>query len=91
MRCSDGRGFELTVGIPDRIRRGGRIRIAPEHVRCELEEGVTVACEGYFEGGRMRLDAVDQDKYHWFWLEISAVKVALAVAMRERLSAMEAS
>ena len=77
MRFTDDRGFQMVVRVPETIRtQRKRIPISAEHVQCVLADGTEIACEGYFEAGRMRLDAVNQDLYHWFWLEVSAVKLA---------------
>ena len=77
MRFTDERGFQLVVRVPETIRtQRKRIPISAEHVQCVLADGTEIACEGHFEAGRMRLDAVNQDLYHWFWLEVSAVKLA---------------
>ena len=52
--------------------------IPSEAVVCRLTKGEgeeVVQCEGYYDCERdaLRLDAVDMDRHHWFWM---AVEVA---------------
>ena len=50
--------------------------IPSEAVVCKLKKGdeeeETIQCEGsyYCETDAIRLDAVDQDKHHWFWMSV---------------------
>ena len=91
MRFTDDRGFQLVVRVPETIRtQRKRIPISAEHVQCVLADGTEIACEGYFEAGRMRLDAVNQDLYHWFWLEVSAAKLATAAKNKKKKRAAAA-
>ena len=71
VECVDGRGFRALAMVPDTIR-GGRKTVSANQVECVLGDGTVLACEGYWESGTLRLDAVDQDAYYWFWLEVVA-------------------
>jgi len=53
--------------------------IPSEAVVCKLKKGddeeELIQCEGYYDCGQdaLRLDAVDQDKHHWFWVSVEVV------------------
>ena len=42
---------------------------------CKLHDDTLAVCEGVYrcEEDHLRIDAVDQDKYHWLWLEVDAM------------------
>ena len=84
VECVDrgGSGFRAVVEVPDamaRARGGARIAVDANQVQCALGDGTALACEGFWQDGRLRLDAVDQDNYCWFWLEVTATRRLVTV------------
>lgn len=68
-------GFSLTVRIADIMNRAGsasRKSVYPSNAECVLADGTVLPLMGsiYPKDGRLRLDAVDQDNFCWFWVEV---------------------
>ena len=90
VECVDRQGFSARVMVPDTLARGEgggvekqmggrRSTIRAHQVHCVLGDGTALACEGYWQDGQLRLDAVDQDNHYWIWLEVSATRRLLLV------------
>ena len=72
LRVTNTDGFRLAVRIADALRSSDDLTLLSEHVECILPDGTALLCEGSFDpdSGRIRLDAVDQTNFYWFWLEV---------------------
>ena len=75
--CSNENGFNLIVKISDIMNASGRatrlrMSVPSSFVNCTLADGSVILCEGhiYPSDGTLRLDAVDQDEFSWFWFEV---------------------
>jgi hypothetical protein len=75
IRCIGSDGFNVSIDVAkvlNSTRKRNIICISTEHINCVLDDGMTLKCEGHMspKHGKLRLDALDQDDFAWFWLEI---------------------
>ena len=84
LRISDGvltianaDGFVLTVRLDDVVahhvgRAGLQHHLHTTHVDCVLHDGTVLPLAGNIRmaGGTLRLDAIDQEGFSWFWVEV---------------------
>ncbi len=65
LHCVAPDGFSLSVNV-------GGSNSKLHGVTCTLANGVEITCSGTINrtDGRIRLDADDQDEFHWFWFEV---------------------
>jgi hypothetical protein len=65
LRCVNADGFSVSVPVG-----GGGSALGD--VECTLANGVVIRCMGTINRrtGTLRLDAVDQGEFYWFWLEV---------------------
>ena len=75
--CSNEDGFNIHVRIADIMNAAGRasrlrMSVPSSLVICTLADGSVILCEGHINpsDGTLRLDAVDQDEFYWFWIEV---------------------
>ena len=75
MVCENSSGFKITVKIPEHTPESEYVDIKPEHVQCTLDGETQLQCEGHMDATRrfIRLDAVDQKDYHWFWFQAESI------------------
>ncbi len=62
--CENEKGFKITVPLSSNKLKD---------VVCTLENGTTIKCEGHIDkaGKTIRLDAVNQKEYAWFWFQVA--------------------
>ena len=73
--CTDAAGFSISVKVADIMNVAGRrfrVGVHSSKVECTLADGTVILCEGHMNptDGRLRLDAVDQNVFYWFWFEV---------------------
>ena len=75
LRCVGSNGFSISIQVAELLNRypnRSNVAIHPSLVVCTLDDGSTIECMGRISprDGRLRLDAVDQDNFYWFWFEV---------------------
>ncbi len=69
-------GFRVSIRVEDAMGSvdDGRAEIPRSLVDCVLADGTALACEGsmYPGQGTLRIDAVDQRSFFWFWLTVDS-------------------
>ena len=67
LRCSNAAGFRISVRLDNNADT-----IISSDVECILADGTVLTCEGRIDhaSGTLRLDAVDQGNFSWFWFEV---------------------